>query len=268
MAASHALAEMRAEPHVSFSSLSTWLQCPQKWRYRYQLGVRPAYRPGALAFGAAIHSSLAVHFNALKKDAPLPDLASVFAEHWRRQLDGDTPVLLDDKQTPESMLQTGQAMLATYAKKVKLAGRIVAAEEPFSIEIYDPDTGEVSPVRLVGALDLIVQKPGGSFVICELKTASRRWSRSRLANDAQITAYSFAAPCIGLGDASVEVHLLLKSKQKPDCEIYQTTRDGRDHQDFLRTASGVIKAIDAEVFFPRRDWWCRSCEYAGPCLAG
>jgi len=263
-----ALAEMRAERHVSYSSLSTWLQCPQKWRYRYELDVRSAFRPGALAFGSAVHSTLAAHFNALKEGSQPPNLDVVFADHWRQQLDSKIPVLLDEKQTSESLLQTGQAMLAVYVNKVQLSGRVVAVEEPFSIELFDPDTGEVMSSRLVGALDLVVQRDDGAFVVCEVKTASRRWPESRLTDDAQITAYSFAAPCIGFGDASVDIHLLLKSQRKPDVEIYKTTRTEKDHQDFLRMASGVIRAIDAGIFFPRRDWWCKSCEFAGPCMAG
>jgi len=267
MTANAALAEMRAEAHVSSSSLSTWLQCPQKWRYRYQLDVTPAFRSGALAFGSAVHSSLAVHFNALKEDSPPPSLDTVFAEHWHQQLNSKIPVLLDDKSTPDSLLQTGQAMLAKYIKEIQLPGHVAEVEMPFSIELADPDTGEILPARLVGALDLVAQREDGSYVICELKTAARRWSESRLTDDSQITAYSYAAPCIGLGSARVDIHLLLKSARKPDVEVYQTTRTTRDHKDFLRMASGVIRAIDAGIFFPRRDWWC-PCEFAGPCLAG
>lgn len=268
MTANAALAEMRAERHISHSSLSTWLQCPRRWRYRYQSDIRPAFRSGALAFGGAVHETLAVHFNALKAGKEPPELDAVFAEKWRNQIDNKIPVLLDDKQTPESLLQTGQAMLAAYLQNIQLPGHVVEVEMPFSLEIFDPDTGEVLPARLVGALDLVVQKDDGTYVIIEVKTAAKRWSESRLTDDSQISAYSFAAPCLGLGNARVDVHLLLKTK-KPDVEIYKTTRTERDHEDFLRMATGVIKAIDAGIYFPRRDWWgCKTCEFAGPCLAG
>ena len=255
------------ESHVSYTSLSTWLQCPQKWRYRYDLKAKPDFRPGALAFGSAIHSTLAIYFSAMKDGAEPPSLANVFAETWLLQLDSEVPVLLDVKQTPDTLLKMGQAMLTAYVDQIPEPHKVVGVEERFNIEITDPVTGEVLTPRLIGVMDLVVQDEDGTYRIVEVKTAARKWSETRLANDAQITAYSLAAPMVGLGNASVDIHLLLKTKS-PAVEVYSPTRTEGDRREFLRLASGIIRACEAGICFKRRDWWCKSCEFAGSCLDG
>jgi len=39
----------------------------------------------------------------------------------------------------------------------------------------------------------------------------------------------------------------------------------RDEDDFLRTAVGVLRAVDAGVAYPVRGWQCRGCQFAHAC---
>ena len=100
--------------------------------------------------------------------------------------------------------------------------------------------------------------------ILEHKTAARRWAPDRIATDLQITAYSLAAPLLGLGDAVVDVQLLLKTK-KPAFEVLHPVRSDADRRDLVAVVSGVTKAIKAGAFYPVRSWACRGCQYAGAC---
>ena len=51
----------------------------------------------------------------------------------------------------------------------------------------------------------------------------------------------------------------------PAVQVADIHRDEQDEQDFLRTAGGVLKAIDAGVSYPLRGWQCRTCPFQDPC---
>ncbi|HOX57860.1 MAG TPA: PD-(D/E)XK nuclease family protein [Verrucomicrobiota bacterium] len=270
MTASSALALLRAERHVSASALTSYLTCPAAYRYRYIVQLKPTHRPGPLVFGGAIHSALAEFYNALRDRKPEPSLEAIqaaFSAALKRSFSESPPVLLDNDQTEESLLETGLGILKVFHEAAPRPHRVVGVEEPFSVEIHDPDTGEVPPVKLVGAYDVVAQEEDGRYAVIEHKTAAKRWAEDRLNNDNQVTAYTLAAPSMGLGEVNVQLQVLLKQKT-PAMVIHRLTRSEQDQRDFLRVACGVLKAIDAGAYYPIKGWQCRTCQFGGVCLAG
>jgi hypothetical protein len=51
----------------------------------------------------------------------------------------------------------------------------------------------------------------------------------------------------------------------PQMQVVDITRDAQDEDDFLRTAGGVLRAIDAGASYPIRGWACRGCQFAHAC---
>ncbi len=265
-----ALAILRAEQHISVSAITSYLRCPMAHAHRYIHKTTPSHRPGVLAFGSAIHTALALFYSRLMEGQLEPsaeELAASFADAWRRQFDGDIPVLLDGKATPDSLKDKGVEMIKVFHEQAPRPRKVIGVEEPFSIEILDPHTGTPFTERLVGVFDAVVQAEDNTHRILEHKTAARRWGRQRLEHDLQVTAYSMAAPMVGLPNASVTLQVLLKTKQ-PALEVYHPTRTDRDRRDLLHLVSGVLCAIKVGAFYPSREWWCSGCPYAGPCIAG
>jgi len=263
------LALLRAENHISTSSITTYLRCPQQYAHRYILRTPPSHRAGALAFGSAIHQALALFYSRLMEGQPEPpaeELAATFSDRWTRELEHNPPVLLDDRETPDSARDQGVKLVHTFLDQAHPPHRVLGVEEPFSIELTNPKTGSPFPERLVGVFDAVI-KDNGATSILEHKTAARRWSQVRLDTDLQVTTYFLAAPLVGLTNAEVTLQVLLKTTT-PALQLYTPTRIDQDLQDLLKVIAGVLCAIKAEAFYPVRDWWCRSCPYAGPCLAG
>jgi len=256
-------------PRISYSELASWLRCPRQHSYRYLERATPEHKSSALAFGSAIHRALAHFYSAMRdgEEEPCADeLHDVFSGAWDEQLAEDVPVLFGDKEDAGGMKDTGVAMLDAFLEQGLRVDRVVEVEMPFSVELIDADSGDSLP-RFVGVFDMVTQAPDGSYSVVEHKTGARRWTEDRLAFDAQISGYAAAAPLVGLGEAQVQVQLLLKTK-KPAVEVYRPTRTDRDLEEFLEMACGVARSIDAGISFPRRDWWCRGCEFAGRCVAG
>jgi len=270
MNGSATLAVLRSESHFSFSAINTFLTCPRRYELQYLLDTPPAHRSAHLSFGSAMHRSLAVFYRGLmeKGIAGGPELLQqVFSDAWKAELHGEIPVLFDDKESQSTMLDKGITLVRAFHAAAERPHRVVAVEEPFSVQLAEPETGVVIEEQFVGVLDAVIQQEDGRYRVLEHKTAARRWSKDRRDFDLQITGYGLASGLIGLSGAQVTVQLLLKGKQ-PDLEVIHTHRTERDRTDFVATVSGVLRAIRAGVTYPTRGWQCRSCPFAGPCVAG
>ena len=140
---------------------------------------------------------------------------------------------------------------------------MVGVEMPFTVDLPDPVTGEILEERLVGALDLVVEKDKKN-VVGEHKTAAKKWSKDQIEHEIQLSAYKLVARKLGLGEVGLRLQVLTKTK-KPKMIVENTERTERDEQDFLATVVGVLRAVDAGVFYPVRTGMCGGCTFQRRC---
>ena len=268
MSSTPALTLLRAERHISASALNTFLTCPASYRFKYILQLKPTHRPGPLAFGSAIHTSLAHFYRELMNDQPelaADALVAMFSDAWSRELASSIPVLFDKDESADSVRDKGVALVRLFHAEAPRPHQVIGVEEPFSIEVCDPTTGEVFDERLVGAIDAITLGDTGMTCLLEHKTGAKKRS---FEGDLQGAAYTHVAPRIGLGENVTVTYQLLTKTKTPALHIETVSFTAADERDFLRTVAGVLAAVRTGAFYPRRDWQCRGCPYAGPCLAG
>jgi putative RecB family exonuclease len=260
--------------YISVSQLKCWLRCPRQFEVKYVRGVAPAFVPVALAFGSAFHEALAGFYSELKMTGqPLRRdlLLDAFRESWERQVTGPVPIQPDADEEPnlDQLTDKGISMLHLFHESAaKCAGDIVVehVEHSFNVAIHDPATGEILDETLVGTMDLIVVE-NGRRVVVEHKSSSKKYTQDQLRYDLQATAYRLAARQAGMGDVGVRFQVVTKARQ-PALQVADVQRDLQDEDDFLRTASGVLRAIDAGVSYPIRGWACRTCPYSHACISG
>jgi len=186
------LKSLYQEEHTSFSAVNTFLRCPRQYRYRYVQRETPEFTSDDLIFGSAFHRVVAGFYVTLKTTGErLPP--SKLSEDWEIALERElseakAPVRF--KRSKEDLLAQGKVMLEVYAESVN-PRRIVAVEVPFCLPIDDPRTGEVLPVKLIGAVDLIEADDAGNLVVVELKTAAKKWSEGDVEMSLQGSLYSF-----------------------------------------------------------------------------
>jgi putative RecB family exonuclease len=126
-------------------------------------------------------------------------------------------------------------------------------------------TGEILEERLVGALDLVVREEQ-KHVVEEHKTAAKKWSKDQIKNDGQLSAYKLVARKLGLGEVGLRLRVLTKTK-KPKMIVENADRTDRDEREFLETVVGVLRAIDAGVFYPVRTSMCGGCSFQRRCAS-
>jgi CRISPR/Cas system-associated exonuclease Cas4 (RecB family) len=254
--------------YVSVSQVKTWLMCPRKYELRYIRGVAPEFVPVNLAFGSAFHEALAGYYNEIKvSGVPLRrDLVlDTFRAAWAKAVEGDVPLQADEDDDPGIMIDKGVSMLHAFYEQAG-SPQVESVEHGFAITLHDVATGEPLEEKLVGTMDLLIREEG-RLVIIEHKTSARRYTDDQLRYDIQPTAYRIAARESGLGDGALRFQIVTKSKV-PAVQVVDVRRNVHDEWDFLRTAGGVLRAIDAGVSYPIRGWQCRSCPYESACHEG
>lgn len=260
------LADLRQGLHVSVSQVKAWLMCPRKYAHSYVWGTEPADRPVALAFGTAVHRALESFYEHLQAHGTRPTMDEVqtaFVDRWAVEVRDPLPLLFDEDQTADQARDLGVAVMGAFYRDGFQPDEVIAVEQPFAVELFDPDTAEVCDLPLVGAIDLVARHQGRVWLV-EHKTAARRFTPDRIAYDFQPTSYLLAARNLGLPNPSAAFQLLLKTR-KPACETVPLTRVPKDEDEFVDTAFQVLKAIEAGSFPRNRGWGCADCAFRKAC---
>lgn len=137
--------------HLSATSLSMYLRCPNQFRHRYILGLKK--RPGeALALGSAVHEALKLNFEqkiASHVDLPIVELVDAYRDEiWPRVVaqteeSNDSEIEWDDEDHARTR---GSAMIQAYQKEV--AKRV----QPIEVETRFELSG-LAPVPVIGYID-------------------------------------------------------------------------------------------------------------------
>ena len=259
---------LRERLHVSYSQIRTYLICPARHQHQYLLGTEPSHRPVALVFGGAVHAALAAHYGHAKAEGaamPLEALQDAFRDRWEDEMDQPVPIVFDEQKDAGAFVDQGVDLLRVFHERAGTP-EVIAVEQPFSVDLVDPVTGEVLDVKLVGAFDLVTQE-NGRPVIVEHKTAARKYTLNQIAWDLQPSVYAHAAYELGMEDVGLRYQILLKTKT-PAVEIREIERTSAHVREMLRTVTTVLRAIEADVFYRNRGWQCGDCPFAYRCNAG
>ncbi|HWA72800.1 MAG TPA: PD-(D/E)XK nuclease family protein [Polyangiaceae bacterium] len=265
------LETLRQRPHLSVSALKMWLSCPRKFRFHYLDKAEPSHRSIALVFGHAWHELigrvLLLHRRGhkLRKN----ELRDYFAGGLEREINADgPPVLFEDDEDAPTLVGTAMQMLDAFLATVPLPDNLLHIELPFSLELADPETGEVLPTPLIGAIDAVMGDER-RLELWELKSGKRRWAEDAVLYDFQPTTYRMAVRAnAGRGTVKPDVHIKLivttKSK-KPDIQVENLVRTATDESDLMGTAASIHRAVQSGCFHPIRSWMCKQCEFADVC---
>ena len=271
----NSLEEIRNELHVSYSQISTYLNCSLHYKFRY-VENRPQEQINiALPFGSAVHAAIALYYRSLKAHGriePVKSLCERFEDCLSLDLDNtDVPVIYKrDLPDRSAVVEMGKALLETFHENIDLGGmEVIDIELPLVGTLYDSSRRKTD-FNLFGILDLILRDRNGELLIADLKTSSKPMSQSTADDDLQMTAYSYLLAANRYGPATSEVKCrfdILRKLKNPKLEHCETTRTTFDRRRFARIAGIVNEAISQKIFLPRRSWRCIDCAYSNACKA-
>lgn len=270
------VAEQFDQLHLSHSQIYCWSsQCSLKYFFNYVERREQEQISVALPFGTAIHSAVERYFRQIMTNGTVEDaatLAEVFEESFTHSIENASAPILYNKTTPnaDACIEMGKKMMAVFCEDNPVVGsdlNVVGVELPLAADLVN-EHGECMDLKLVGVIDLLLQKPDGSLIAVDYKTSATAYAQENVDQDLQLSAYSYLLAMNKMafpkGVTDSEFHVLRKLKT-PKLEIYKTQRGPADRKRFAKIASLVAAAIEQRLYIPNRGFLCSSCGYAKAC---
>ncbi len=253
--------------HLSYFSISCYLQRPLKWKFHCVDKLPEEFITSSLVFGQAIHESVAAFLNAsLSGDSLTPnEMLMVYLNAWRQS--NGIEIRCSNGDSEEKLLKKAQDLLNLWHGSRDGMAEVIGAEEEFSVDLAKlTDCPSLDLPSLIGYVDHIIKQPDGSIALIDLKTAARKPSQYQADQSLQLTAYSLGAAALGFDPDELTLRLdyLLKGTQ-PNLVSLETSRSEDDRRRFVKMVIRAWKGIINSVFFPKTDWYCSSCGYQGQC---
>lgn len=264
---------------LSASRIQTWMDCPQKAKFRY-VDRLPDPQNAAASFGSAVHKGLEVYNNSGEN---LDMAIATFTEWWHNpEKYGIAPEVWPKRgRTFKGYLAAGIDAITSYHEQMRWAKRtVIAVEHKFLVRF-----GDFELTGVVDVIEIVKNKKGVEVVrIVDYKTGKAPTIANLKAN-IQFTTYDWASrqkefwtgsgtpefPGVVNGDWWWEM-----LKNNPRENTWYAVMQGRAYDageredaDFLRlyrVAKAIEKAIDLDVYVPDISGdTCGFCPYTGPC---
>lgn len=164
--------------HLSVSSVSLFLKCPEKWRRRY---IENEFEPssGALVIGSAVHAAEGENYSQkmlTQADMPEADVLDRYADEFEERAEREDVDWGEDK--PGKLKDTGAGVLAIYHRVVAPTVKPVSVERKVELGFEGVDW------KFRGYLD--VEEEGE--IVSDLKVKARAPSKADIESDIQATA--------------------------------------------------------------------------------
>jgi len=248
--------------HLSCSQMNLYMQCPLKYKLLYIDGLPKPFKPSGLAFGGSIHAALAwLHKQRMNgNDVPLRKLLRIFDADWYAQR-LDTEIRYKNGEANTRLTIMAKEMLSLYFNQSYK--KPVGAEVSFVLPLVNLSTGEKLDINLEGFIDLIEKDD----TITEFKTSAQAMNLRDIEDHLQLTAYSYAYEMLYQKTPRLLKLIDFVKTKRPRIITLETDAKKLNYQRFFYLASQILRGIRSGIFFPRKSFMCKDCEYAGPCKA-
>ena len=264
------LAQLKEQPHYSYSALNTYINtCQLLYYYRYIEKAEAERTPVALPFGSAFHSVLSEQAQAAKTGKLLTadEMTDAFAAYFQANCKDAANIVFKRDENIEDQIATAKRMFEVVNKEWIDYWNIQSVAEPFRIDM----PGLSKPV--IGELDMVIseqtpfddENAKGSDTIVDFKTAARMWSDDRPAKDLQATVFSYAFEKTHGHRPSFRFDVVTKAKT-PTVKHLHTSRDEDHYQRLEKMFLMADKGIQAGIFLPNEgSFACADCPFADHC---
>ena len=264
------LAQLKEQPHYSYSALNTYINtCQLLYYYRYIEKAEAERTPVALPFGSAFHSVLSEQAQAAKTGNLLTaeQMTEAFATYFQANCKDAANIVFKRDENIEDQIATAKRMFEVVKKEWIDYYNIQSVAEPFRIEM----PGLSKPV--IGELDMVIseqtpfddENAKGFDTIVDFKTAARMWSEDKPSKDLQATVFSYAFEKTHGRRPSFRFDVVTKTKT-PAVKHLHTSRNDDHYRRLEKLFLTADKGIQAGIFLPNEgSFACADCPFADRC---
>lgn len=243
----------------SHSKLSTFEQCPLKFKYKYIESIPPEFEETIESFlGKQVHNTLEWLYNHPQREILILDqVIQHFIQSWNKDFQPEFKITKD--LTVEYYFNKGIKFLINYfISNSPFKDNTIATEKKIIINL---DSG--GKYQLIGYIDRLVHNPETNiFEIHDYKTSNSMKSQEELEKDRQLALYSLAIR--NLYPKAEDVYLIWhfleynqKLTSKRTLEQLEQLR-----QEIIRLINKIESTTD---FSPSPGPLCDWCEYQNHC---
>jgi putative RecB family exonuclease len=247
-------------PRFSFSRITTFEQCPRRYRYRYLDGVREAFRGVEAFMGQQVHAAIEwMHTERMAGRRPTSaEAVSFYCECWDRDLaaEGARVRVIRKGMEVESYRRRGAELVASFRSErfENDPLKTLAVEEHFDVVVGNGH-------RFQGYIDRVAVDADGRVNIIDYKTGRRAPATFEGKEADQVRAYALAMFLEG-HDEPIDLTLdflqagrILTDRVRPE-----------EVPDLERALTGRIETVlDSSVYPPSPGALCDWCGYNDLC---
>jgi len=243
--------------HLSYSQIRTYLICPRKYSFNYVEEISVPLND-KLLLGTLVHETLERYFRLRLKGggAGPEEMEGWFIEEFLQARD-NREILWSDQ--PERVRKRGAGMIRHFIHDLASDFSPLMVEK----ELEAPLDG--CPVNLRGVIDLVEE----DLTITDFKTATARWSRSRLRHSSlQMVVYKYLFESV-FGNANSRQRFCVMYSRKGEVvrsQFLEVQAGPEDREHLFRVIAYVAEGIGAERFPRHEGFRCGLCEYHDHCL--
>ena len=247
----------------SHSRLSTFEQCPFKYKLRYIDKIQPEIEKTIEAhLGSSVHDTLEWIYNTIKenpkKELSLDEIITYYAVKWQESYTDDILIVKKELTSKDYFNKGVDFLLKYFQKYAPFRDGTIECEKKIFIEL-DENT------KLQGFIDRLVHNiETGEYEIHDYKTANTLPSQEKMDEDRQLALYSIAIKELYGEDKPVTLiwHYLAH-----DTKIV-SKRTNEQLSQLKNETKQLIKKIEQTRDFPfHPSILCNWCEYKDICPA-
>lgn len=253
-----ALTKEQVMPHISFSALKIWKDCPYKYKINYIDGKKLFLGNEYTVFGTALHE--ACERKVLDNSV---DEVQIFCDKFVEELQKLPPEVVIEQKIIDDMRAQGTKLAALVLPALKQyfgSFTVIGAEEELLRKLQE------SEYEFKGYVDLILQTPDGKYHIIDWKTCSWGWDMEKKSDpmtNYQLTLYKhFFSQIKNVDPKDIETHfaLLKRTAKKDNVELFRVTSGPKKVQNALKILNNAVHNISSGNF-PKNRLNCKQCEF-------
>lgn len=244
----------------SHSQLSTYEQCPLKYKLRYRDKIKRDVESVEAFLGSTVHEALKKCYDhvRLARLATLDELLASYDNLWQQNWH-DGIVITRKDVTTDDYRALGRKMIETYYQRHAPFDQDITIGTEMRIRFSLDDGGRY---QFQGVIDRLARTQGGIYHIHDYKTSAYLPSQEDIDNDRQLAFYQIGVQKRWPGVQEVQLiwHYLAF-----DCLLVSQ----RSQEKIAELAEETIRLIDeleaTEEFLPKESDYCKWCEYPDLC---
>ena len=250
-------------PLYSHSKLSTFENCPLKYKYKY-IDRLPAEIKQTIEghLGKVVHDTLQWIYSQVKSKIiiSIDEIVGYYAEKWRENYSEDT-LIVRTGFTEEDYFNIGIEFLAEYYREHSpFEDGTLECEKQIMIKL-----DEEGRYKIWGFIDrLVYNLETGEYEVHDYKTANTLPNKEDIDNDRQLALYAIAVKEIFGYDKEVRLiwHYLAHNKK------IDSKRTNEQLEKLKQETLNLIEKIESAQVFPHnKSALCDWCEFRPSCEA-